>query len=84
MFQKDYWSMSNEELERLAVKYHIEPKTYVEGTWQVLEVDRPRIISELIARDSTRQSNASLIISIISLLGTVAAIVISIIALKSN
>ena len=84
MFHKNYWSMSNEKLEKLAVKYHVEPKTYTEGGWSVPVFDRSRVISELSAKDSARQNNATLTISIIALLGTIVAIVISIVALKSK
>jgi len=78
MFQKDYWKMKDEELEALARGFNIPPISLADprdtGTWYV---DRPRIISQLLARDAAHQANTSLIISVISLAGTVAAILIS-------
>jgi hypothetical protein len=48
---KDYWSMSNEDLERLANKYHIAPWGRAGKEGEHWFVDRTRIINELVKRD---------------------------------
>jgi len=78
MFQKDYWSKDNKELEVLAVKYNIPPVSLADpnnvGSWYI---DRPRIIAQLTARDAARQSNVTLALSAFSFLVSIVAIIIS-------
>lgn len=83
MFKKNYWSMSNAELEKLAIRHNIEPRTHPGGDWGVPVFGRPRIISQLIAKDRARQDNVEFVIKTISRLGAITAIAISII-LKLN
>ncbi len=68
IFQRDYWKMEDRDLERLASKYGIQ--TSVEKSqggvhWLVL--DRDRIISTLISRDTALRANWAIIMSILSL-----------------
>jgi hypothetical protein len=78
MFQRDYWSMSDEELDRRATKYHIPPITLaVPGDLGTFYVDRPRIIPQLVARDAALQSNWSFGLAVLSLVISIIAIVIS-------
>jgi len=66
--------MSNDELLRLVGKYQIEAfKQEALGH----PLDREKAINSLVARDAARQSNAALVISIFSFLGSIAAIIIS-------
>ena len=65
MLQKDFWSMSDEEIKRLANKYNIElPLRWVDKAG----FDRAKVISRLQARDGALQTNYTLLISIFSLL----------------
>lgn len=84
MFQKDYWLMDDAELNKLAERYDLASMASGYDDVKAMRDDRQRLISQLTAKDSSRQANATLLISIISLLGTLAAIVISILALKSD
>ncbi len=48
---KDYWSLSDAELERVAGKYHIPPISRAGAKQEHWYIDRDRIIAELVKRD---------------------------------
>jgi len=75
MFQKDYWSMTDQELDRIATKYHIPPMSLPPGdnNWGHAYVDRDRIIGILVARDSAIRTTLTTVFSIIALLLSIAA-----------
>lgn len=50
---RDYWSMSDTELERLADQYHLNPVTRSGSEGQFFSIDRTRIIAALVQRDRT-------------------------------
>ncbi len=47
---RNYWGMSNEELEREASRHHIGEYGFADGT-----ISRERIISQLVAKDAAQQ-----------------------------
>jgi len=75
MFQKDYWSMSNRELELIAEKYHVSPMSLPPGdnNWGHAYVDRDRIIGNLVARDTAMRTTLTTVFSVIALLLSIAA-----------
>jgi len=81
MIHKDYESMSNEELEKLVVKYKISQSS----NWMApAGLNRKEVIPQLRARDSAlganhaiRISYLSLIVSLLSLIVSIAAIILS-------
>jgi hypothetical protein len=82
MIHKDYESMSDEELEKLVVKYKIPQSTVWGGT--PTSLNRKEVIPQLRARDSAlganhaiRMSYLSLTVSILSLIVSIVAIVLS-------
>lgn len=79
--------MHNELLEKLAREYHIPYMTLpskdggvtlINDEIQGAFFDRARVITELVARDNARQGNWTLVLSMVSLVTSVAAIIISI------
>jgi len=70
--------MTDDELDELGTKYNIPPITLaVPGDLGTFYVDRPRIIAQLTARDAARQSNWSLVLSILSLVLSIIAVAVS-------
>jgi hypothetical protein len=88
MFQKDYWSMDDKKLERLARQYNIPPFTFQEDPELNPSADeffdRARVISQLVARAAALQANWALIISLISIVAAIVAVAISLISLKAR
>ena len=70
MFQKDYWRMSDRELELIAEKYHIPPMSLPPGDANFGDafVDRDRIIGILVARDNALRTKLTTVLSIVALL----------------
>jgi hypothetical protein len=76
MFQKDYDSMAHEDIKKLAEKYNIS----LPGRWDTESgFDRAIVISQLRNRDAALQTNYALIISFLSLILSIAAIVLNLI-----
>ncbi|HEX5708992.1 MAG TPA: hypothetical protein VFX96_16950 [Pyrinomonadaceae bacterium] len=80
MFQKDYWSMKDEELEALAKRYNIvatsatgDPNTDLDAEFYF---DRDRVIENLVARDSALWAGRAILISVLALLVSLAALIV--------
>ena len=72
MFQKDYWQMSDDEIQHLATKYHLDsskPKTIGYG------LDREKAINGLLIRDSALRTKVTTILSIVAMLLSIAAFI---------
>ncbi len=69
--------MTDQELDRIATKYHIPPMSLPPGdsNWGHAYVDRDRIIGNLVARDNAMRTTVTTIFSIIALLLSIAAFV---------
>ena len=79
MLQKDYWSMTNRELELIAEKYHIPPMSLPPGdaNWGHAYIDRDRIIGILVAKDNALRTKLTTILSIVAVLVSIASAVFS-------
>jgi hypothetical protein len=67
MFQKDYWKLSDEKLERLAKKYRISTDVLVlNGSMAVFS--REKTISGLLVRENARRAKLTTAIAILALL----------------
>ena len=77
LFQKDYWSIDDEELVKLAQQYHIPDLTRAGKGGETWAVDREGIIQSLLSRDNALRTNVSLIAMWISPLATILNIVIT-------
>lgn len=77
MFQRDYWKMSDGDLEALANKHHIPPWGRAGKEGEHWFVDRDRIIAQLLVRDAALRTTLTTIISLV-------ALVISIVSLTIN
>ena len=85
--QKDYWKMSEEELTKLAEKYHVPPHSAAdESEWPETFFDRPRVIAALVARDTARRASWTLAVAILALIVSLAAFTVSLatLGLKYN
>lgn len=82
MFQKDYWSMKDEELAEVARKYHIPPMALPHGTndWAEAYVDHDRIIKILVDRDNALRTKVTTVLSIVALLPSFVSFVTSFLA----
>jgi hypothetical protein len=80
MFQKDYWQMSEEKLTELAERYHIPPTSATKDPDEYLDAefyfDRDRVIQSLVPRDSALWSGRAVLISILALLVSLAALIV--------
>ena len=74
MFQQDYDSMTDEVIEGLAARYRL--SIIRSASWEGGGINREQIITRLRVRDASQQSNASLLVSAFSLIGSLAAIFI--------
>jgi hypothetical protein len=55
---KDYWSMSDDELERLGAKYNLHPISRAGDQGEYWYVDRDRVIDALLKRDAALRSGS--------------------------
>jgi hypothetical protein len=81
MFQKDYWSMKDEELETLAGRYHIPPGSYANDGNNVY-FDRDRIIKILVDRDNALRTKMTTVLSIAALVVSIASLVVSVLKIS--
>jgi len=76
MFQKDYWRMDDQKLTQEAVKYHIKIEhsevNPVSG-WPERGFPRDYIVASLVGRDQALRTRWITVMSIISLLISIAA-----------
>jgi len=70
MFQKDYWALKDEELEKLAKHHNIPPISRTGKEGEHWYIDRDRIINTLVARDNALRANVAVISALVSLLAT--------------
>jgi hypothetical protein len=90
MFRKDYWRMNDARLVELAKRYNIPHSTgYVSGVRVTLSdqgelANRSEVISALTERDTSLRARFSTVISIISLLVSLAALGISLFVKSSS
>lgn len=56
---KDYWSLSDDELERLGAKYNLRPISRAGAQGEYWYVDRDRVIDALLKRDAALRSGSS-------------------------
>jgi hypothetical protein len=80
MFQKDYWSMDDDRLAQEAVKYHVKIEDYVVDQVSGFSdriFPRDYIIATLVGRDQALRTRWITAISIISLLISLAAFLLS-------
>jgi hypothetical protein len=82
MFKKDYWRMTEEELTKLAEKYHVPTMTWTKDPDENLDADmyfdRDRVIQALTARDTALRAGRAMVTSLIALLVAVAAFLFTI------
>jgi hypothetical protein len=80
MFQRDYWSMSDEKLEGLAKRYNIVAMSATANPDEVLDAeiyfDRDRVIESLVARDSALWAGRAVLISLLALVVSLIALII--------
>ncbi len=62
---KNYWSLDNKKLEKLAKKYNIEG--YLDNEAGITGINRERIVNQLTARDRARFANIAFIAMLASL-----------------
>jgi len=76
IFQQDYWRLDDEALSKLASKYNIPPMSLPpgDGDWGHAYVDRPRIIGQLVQRDTVRRTTLTTVLSIVALLVSIFAL----------
>ena len=78
LFQRDYWKMSDEKLELVAIEHNIPPISRTGEQGEHWYTDRDRIIPILVARDTALRSNVTLVFSLIALLLSIASFLISV------
>ncbi len=76
-FQRDYWKMTDGELESLANKYNIPPWERAGEKGEHWFVDRDRIISQLRLRDAALRTTLTTVISIAALIISIASLIVS-------
>jgi hypothetical protein len=76
IFQKDYWKMSDSNLERMANKYKIPPWGRAGKEGEHWFVDREHIITTLLNRDTALRTNWAIMMSLVSLALSIAALLI--------
>ena len=77
MFQTDYWKKSDEELQSLAGKYHIETQSGIYND-SIYVFDRQRTIDGLLVRDNALRTKLTIILSIAAIVLSAIAIVVSV------
>jgi len=85
LFQQDYWSMKDKELDVIATKYNIPSMSLPPGdtNWAHAYVDRDRIIGILVARDNALRTKLTTVLSILALVLSVIAFTKSFFAASS-
>ncbi len=74
MFQRDYWKLSDAELQALADKYKLSShSTLYDGA--IGYFDRDKVISGLLLRDSALRTKLTVVLSILAFLISIAAFV---------
>ena len=68
MFQRDYWSLTEEQLEKYASKYHIPPLARSGPSPENWYFDRDRIIRILVERDNALRTKLTIFLSIAALI----------------
>ena len=82
MFQKDYWQMDDQRLAQEAVKHHIKIEDYVTDEISGFSdriFPRDYIIASLVGRDQALRTRAITAMSIVSILISLAAFIISLV-----
>jgi hypothetical protein len=79
MFQRDYWKMTDGELEAIATSHHIPPLGRAGNEGEHWFVDRDRIISQLLTRDAALRTTLTTVISIVALILSIASFILSLI-----
>ncbi len=77
LFQKDYWSMKDRELDIIATKYNVPSMSLTpgDGNWGHAYVDRDRIIGILVARDNALRTKLTTVLSILAILLSIVAFI---------
>jgi len=78
MFQKDYWSMSQDELTVLAQKFNIPDIGRAGESGSIWYFNRDYVIASLVNRDTALRTRTTSIIAIASLVISLIALVVSI------
>jgi hypothetical protein len=78
MLQKDYWQMSDDELEALTEKYRVVAYKASDNTeWAESRFSRQLAITSLLTRDNALRTRWTIWLSVIALLVSIAAVIIS-------